>query len=826
VWARVRADFRNRWLAWLALALAIGLGGAVVLTAAAGARRTATAYPRFLAQAHAEDLYISTGPPYDPEQVQFSREVAQLPQVEVAAPVAAPIVVPPSFTIFTDKLGRHVGGCAAGCSPYHFAAVDRRYGNTIDRPNVLSGRRPRPDRVNEVLVNRAMAKAYDLDVGDTMSWRAFSEGATDQTGRIRRSDGTQLHLQVVGIGVYPNEVVATAPYDALPFLYLTPAYFAKYPHQGHTFAFQVVRLRHGKADLPAFRAALNRILREHGGSPNDLLFSDRTERNAQVNRAIQPQAVALVVFAALLGAALLMVFVQVLARQIFLDADEYSVLQGLGMSRRQLFATSMARVSVVTLVGGVLAVGGAVLASPLMPIGPARLAEPNPGIAFNAAILGLGFVAIVVLVIGLSAIPAWHAATVVGVGSSRWVRRSSTSRLADALAAAGFPPSATTGVRNAVQPGEGRGRVPVRGALVVSGVAIALFIGTFAFTSNLDRLASTPKLYGWNWTFKAGIGFFPVDAPAAKAKIGRDPAVQALAGANFGSLTIAGKETPAVGIDSLSGSLFPTLLEGRAPARNNEVALGTRTLRHAHRSLGDTITVDSAGQKLKLRIVGRAVFPKLGAGSFAPTNLGEGAAVKAALFADPSAPDDRYNLLLIRLKPGADVAATHDRINRFLSPQFFCGGDPDCVHSAERPGDISNFTRIRGTSFGLATALAVLALGLLVHVLVSSVRRRRRDLAVLKTLGFVRREVSAVTAWQATTMAAIALLIGLPLGIVLGSVVWRLFAEQLGVASGVSLPLVTALLAIPATIVLANLTAAVPALLAARTHPATVLRSE
>ncbi len=126
----------------------------------------------------------------------------------------------------------------------------------------------------------------------------------------------------------------------------------------------------------------------------------------------------------------------------------------------------------------------------------------------------------------------------------------------------------------------------------------------------------------------------------------------------------------------------------------------------------------------------------------------------------------------------------------------------------------------------LAAALALLALGLLVHVLVSSVRRRRRDLAVLKTLGFVRREVSAVTAWQATTMAAIALLIGLPLGMALGSLVWRLFAEQLGVAPDVSLPLITVLVAVPATLLLANVTAAVPALLAARTHPAAVLRSE
>jgi ABC-type antimicrobial peptide transport system permease subunit len=108
---------------------------------------------------------------------------------------------------------------------------------------------------------------------------------------------------------------------------------------------------------------------------------------------------------------------------------------------------------------------------------------------------------------------------------------------------------------------------------------------------------------------------------------------------------------------------------------------------------------------------------------------------------------------------------------------------------------------------------------------VSSVRRRRRELALYKTLGFVRRQVSAVSAWQATTMAAVALLVGVPVGIAIGAVVWRLFAGQLGVAPDVGFP-PALLLAVPGVLVLVNLVALVPALLAARTHPATVLRSE
>ena len=41
-------ELRGRWLSWAALVLLVGLAGGVVLTAAAGARRTDSAYPRFL----------------------------------------------------------------------------------------------------------------------------------------------------------------------------------------------------------------------------------------------------------------------------------------------------------------------------------------------------------------------------------------------------------------------------------------------------------------------------------------------------------------------------------------------------------------------------------------------------------------------------------------------------------------------------------------------------------------------------------------------------------------------------------------------------------
>ena len=128
-----------------------------------------------------------------------------------------------------------------------------------------------------------------------------------------------------------------------------------------------------------------------------------------------------------------------------------------------------------------------------------------------------------------------------------------------------------------------------------------------------------------------------------------------------------------------------------------------------------------------------------------------------------------------------------------------------------------------GCSPGL---VALLALAMMTHTLVTSVRRRRRDLAVLKTLGFVRGQVAATVAWQATTFAVVALVVGVPLGVAAGRWAWELTAAALGVASGPVVPGAAILAVAAGTLLAANLVAAVPGRAAGRLRPAAALRSE
>ena len=70
---------------------------------------------------------------------------------------------------------------------------------------------------------------------------------------------------------------------------------------------------------------------------------------------------------------------------------------------------------------------------------------------------------------------------------------------------------------------------------------------------------------------------------------------------------------------------------------------------------------------------------------------------------------------------------------------------------------------------------------------------------MLKALGFTRCQVRAVVAWNATALAAAALLVGVPPGVVAGRWTWAVFADAAGVATSATVDVPLVLLAVPAT---------------------------
>ena len=203
--------------------------------------------------------------------------------------------------------------------------------------------------------------------------------------------------------------------------------------------------------------------------------------------------------------------------------------------------------------------------------------------------------------------------------------------------------------------------------------------------------------------------------------------------------------------------------------------LGAATLAQLHKHLGDTVEVHTgAAESVRLRIVGTATLPSLGVSGTLHTEMGTGALLSYQLI--PGAASSQPNNILVTLRPGANPATALRTLQQLVPASN--GGD---VASVQRPAEIVNYRSMGTTPAFLGAALATGAITALGLTLIASVRRRRRDLALLKTLGFTRRQLAAAVAWQSSVAVAAGSIIGVPVGIALGRFLWDLFARQIDV---------------------------------------------
>ena len=351
--------------------------------------------------------------------------------------------------------------------------------------------------------------------------------------------------------------------------------------------------------------------------------------------------------------------------------------------------------------------------------------------------------------------------------------------------------------------------VPMGATLVAAIVAAGVTATAVTFAASLSRLLDTPALYGQTWDFETGNIGPPL--PLAQVRgVTADPLFSDVGLGTARPIEIGGREVGARAIDSVKGSIAPTVLEGRAPRRPGEMLLGAKTFDALHRDLGDVIVVHNGRRAVRLRVVGRGVLP-----ATKWNKLDEGAAFS---FQDLKRidPGAGASLIEVRIASNVDRAAALRHLSLILkSPS-----------EAVRPTDIGDFGGVEALPSLIIAVFVAAAAAALAHALVTSIRRRKRDLAILKTIGFTRRQVAAAVAWHATTVAAIGLLLGVPLGLAVGRFTWNVFADDLGVVPEVVTPVAVIAAVIPAGILLANLIAVLPGWNAARTRPAIVLRAE
>ena len=812
---------RAGWRGWAALALLTGLAGAAVLAAAAGARRTDSAFPRFLRETGSAQVLI--GPAQSGVGDGFDLAVGKLPGVSQIAPVVGLNAQPLTASGQIDQAAEVA------------APLDGRLGHALERPRMLAGREPRPDRADEVMVDQIAAEPAQLNlrVGSTLRLVAL--------GNARGSKVVHLTEHVVGIEVLRDSIVPVNALAQTAYIQASAALYRQLGGNYQAFDGDYVQLAPGTS-VSRFTSAATALAREprYRETGGQLFVSDESVQDATVERSIRPQAVALAIFALVLAITALLVLGQAAARLLLAHGADNPVLAALGLTRSQLLVAGLLEVGVTVAAGAVLACALAIATSPLMPIGPARLAELHPGVSVDAAVLLPGLAAIAVLLVARVAWTAWREASVWADSAARSrPAGSGTSRIARWLSGSGAPVTAVTGVRLALEPGRGRGSVPPLSAIVGTALSVCAVMASLTFGANLLHLERTPRLYGQTWDAAMDLQFGSITPDKFQQLTAHVPGLAGWTFGFHGTVTLPGRGgvIPAIGLAAGRGPLLtPTMLAGHPPGPG-QIVLGTTTARQGRFRLGQAIEVSASGPTpRRVALVGKATFPSFGQGSFTPTDLGQGALVPASMLAEQAeeasgqaeeaSGQPGYNFVLLKFASGprraADIAALRRATARF------CAGlqQTTCVSESQKPNGIFYYERINATPLALAGLLALLGLGVLAQFIFQSARARRREFAVLRTLGLQRRQLDALLVWQISTLTGLALLIGLPAGAAAGRWAWALFADVLGVPPGPSIPFGTGLLLIPAALLAANLVALWPARRNLRTRPAQLLRAE
>jgi len=806
-WLRLEA--RRRWRSLVVVALLVALTTGTVLAAIAGARRGQSAFDRLWATTlPATVAVVPNQPGFD-----WSR-VEALPEVSAIA----------RFIVYD---GAAVAGGATG-TPFKsldlgFPPGDAAMLHAVERPVVLAGRVSDASRADEVVVTPQFLSVHHLRVGDPLTLHlsspAQAEAGFDASGGQPR--GPLVQVRIVGEirspfwldgpggdgGVLPTYAF-TQKYRA-DVVGSDPAHTASYTNA-------LIRLKGGAAAIPAFKAGLARVT---GRSDVDV-WDDYDKFGAQIRKGTGYEAAVLLAFglAALLAA--LFLVGQTIARYAADTAQDLRVLQVMGLTRRRAAAWAGSVLGLAAVAGATVGVAAALIASRWMPIGVASYVEPHPGFAADWLVLGPGAAAAVLLVAGGTALLTWSALT---------ARRASASRgsaVAAAAAGVGLPVAAVVGTRFALEPGRGRSAVPVLPAVLGAVAGVIGVLAAFTFSAGVSDAAAHPERFGITWQLDAFYGLDGHDfGPSAQVSraVAASPDVAGLLDVRVGGAQARGVSIESFEYRPVDGKQVPTVLTaGSMPDGPTTITLAPTTARQLRAQVGSVLRLTGGPAPRSMTVTGIGFVPA------GPHNsYDEGAWLTPAGF-------DRlfggahygfkFHLALVTLRPGTDPGAGARAVN--AAAATVQGAGPGAFAPPEPDQTVTILQDLSVLPTALGGFLALLAVGAVGYALATAVRRRGRELAVLRALGLTGRQARLVVVTQATVLAVAGLAAGIPLGFVVGRVVWRTVANFIPLAYQPPLAPWALILIAPATLLAANLLAVWPGWRAARLRAAQVLRTE
>jgi putative ABC transport system permease protein len=520
-------------------------------------------------------------------------------------------------------------------------------------------------------------------------------------------------------------------------------------------------------------------------------------------------ATALRIIAAVAALAGAVVLALALARGTRLSLVDHRTLVALGWTRRQLALAAVLVVAPWVLLGvGIGAVGG-VLAAPRVMVGLARSVDPEPGsiVIDRGVVLG---VALVAVAMGL----------LVCISTARRLAATDADRVRrpTRLLQLGHPLPVVIGTRHALAGEAHHGGRSSRAAMIVMAAGVAGAVAALMVSASISRLQTDPALIGQGRGRLIDSGESVDVYDRALPQLEHDRRVAMLAGVHlvFGISVGGTREFTALAYDLKRGDLDVSVVEGRFARRSNEVALGPATLDQIGKRVGDHIELVGDSGTARFRIVGTVLFPE---GDFDHASGIALTATGADRLVGDAHRAGAVHQVVFDWANGTDTRAADRQLNA-SGLQVLTNDD------ALKPASVTNLGQVTTLPRYLAVFLGVMSLATLAHALSVSVRRRSREIATMRALGMTSRASSAVVVSHAVILVGIAIVVGVPLGLALGTRIWEPIAASAYVVVRSVTPASWIALHLLALVVATGLLTAIPAWRALRLRTADILRDE
>ena len=604
-----RAHRRRSRRTVLAVVLVCGLLGTVALGALAGARRTDTAYGRYLRAINSSDVFVNVPGPVLPA----IQQVERLPGVASAAATVGLSANPVVNGKVNDAWLTH--GLTGSLDGDGFRQ---------DRMTVLAGRLPRPSATGEIALTPGQARFFHTGVGGHVTYEFYRYNLKTNAS-VPAGRSTFAVTAIVDVPPALGD-----QFDQVNQAVLPPAATARYLNGEFAFGWVGLRLTAGSSGIPALQrhlvtvaAGLDRIFRVPPGAirlnirPLDIIHHE-------VQQGIEPQAVALAVLGGLAALALLILAGQAMAQLLDRSTPDLPGLRAMGASRAQAaLACGLAGV-VAVLSGTAVAVAGAAAVSPFAPVGAVRQFDPARGLQADPLVLAGGGSVLAAALLAVLGVLTWRSARRPGD-----LPPARAPSVAAAVAAVGLPVSAVVGTREALDRVAGRRPVPVLATLAGSVVAVMAVAMAVVFGASLTGLIADPARYGWNWTLlmdsQGGYGSW---SPAQMDRlVSGQPGVIGWSTFAFTQIPIDGQSVPVLGLTRHLGSVEPPTTGGHPIAGPGQIDLGVGTLRQLGKRIGDTVTVGIGRARRIVTIVGTVTLPSIGLTLTDHVSLGRGAMI-------------------------------------------------------------------------------------------------------------------------------------------------------------------------------------------------------